>query len=135
MSGYIYVICRCEYPVHMNKIELFFSPIQQLSPKFIKKYKLFFTGMRYNKNPSTTPCGGNFMASVSFTPKLLFYIYIFCKKKMQTKIKNPIFNFFWHSFPVTEDFLQFCFHRKMLSIKVYENFGKGSLRARSFVFF
>ena len=76
---------------------------------------------------------GNFLKSHKIghpNKKLRFYIHTLGEKKSKTHLSK-----IWHRFPSIEIFWLFCFHRKLLSLKNYEQLCIGSPHPRPFLFF
>ena len=62
--------------------------------------------------------GSTLVASVRFTSKLTFLVHILGDKK---KVKSQLLTKLGHRlFPPTKGFMQFCFHSKIESLKIYK---------------
>ena len=72
--------------------------------------------------------GATPVASGSFASKLALHINIFCDKKMPNKFKVRTFRKHCaQDLPNLKFFFSLiCFHRKLVSLKMYENLGIGS---------
>ena len=83
-----------------------------------------------------TPCGATINAPVAFTSKLAINSHKFCDKKMLRKnSKSQHFTKNGHTFPLQKVFCCFFFHRKIVSLKIYEKLGIGYPRPRLFSVF